>query len=78
MIQNQWYAILPSRHVKNHIVAVRRMNLDLALFRGPSGDIACVVDQCTHRGALSRGKIRKDAFSAPSMGFNLIQAANAC
>lgn len=59
MISNQWYAILPSKNVKvGQIVAVKRMNLDLALFRNSKGDIGCVVDQCTHRGAaLSLGKV---------------------
>ena len=48
MISNQWYAILPSKNVKvGQIVAVKRMNLDLALFRNSKGDIGCVVDQCT-------------------------------
>jgi phenylpropionate dioxygenase-like ring-hydroxylating dioxygenase large terminal subunit len=61
VIPNQWYAILPSKAVKtNQIVGVKRLNLDLALFRNEKGDIGCVVDQCTHRGrhsarGLSRG-----------------------
>ena len=34
MIPNQWYAILPSKAVKtNQIVGVKRLNLELALFR---------------------------------------------
>ena len=52
MILNQWYAILPSKAVKtNQIVGVKRLNLDLAIFRNDKGEIGCVVDQCTHRGA---------------------------
>lgn len=70
MIQNQWYAILPSRAVKNgQIVAVKRLNLDLALFRNSTGEIACVVDQCTHRGAaLSKGKLAGDCIKCPFHG----------
>ncbi len=76
MIKNQWYAILPSKRVKfGQIVAVKRMNLDLALFRNRNGDIGCVVDQCTHRGAaLSLGKIKDDCIQCPFHGleFNKI------
>lgn len=70
MIQNQWYAILPSKKVKtNHIVGVRRLNLDLALFRNSQGQLGCVVDQCTHRGAaLSLGKVKDDCIQCPFHG----------
>lgn len=70
MIQNQWYAILPSKSVKeNQVVGVRRMNLDLALFRNASGQIGCVIDQCTHRGAaLSLGKIKDGCIQCPFHG----------
>lgn len=68
MIKNQWYAILPSKRVKfGQIVAVKRMNLDLALVRNRNGNIGCVVDQCTHRGApLSLGKIKDDCIQCPT------------
>ena len=67
MIQNQWYAILPSSQVKKGgITAVRRLNLDLALFRSMDGVLGCVVDQCTHRGAaLSGGKVSGDCIRCP-------------
>lgn len=70
MIQNQWYAILPSKAVKtNQITAVRRLNLDLALFRNSQGDLGCVVDRCTHRGAaLSLGKVKGDCVECPFHG----------
>ena len=70
MIPNQWYAILPSRAVKTkQIVAVKRLNLDLALFRNESGEIGCVVDQCAHRGAaLSRGKVKGTCVQCPFHG----------
>ena len=70
MIQNQWYAILPSRQVKeNQVVAVRRMNLDLVLFRNAKGEIGCVVDQCAHRGAaLSLGKVKDGCIQCPFHG----------
>lgn len=67
MIQNQWYAILPSKQVKaGGITAVKRLNLDLALFRTREGLLGCVVDQCTHRGAaLSGGKVSGDCIRCP-------------
>ncbi len=70
MIPNQWYAILPSRLVKeNRIVGIKRLNLDLALFRTNKGEIGCVADKCTHRGAaLSRGKVRGRCVQCPFHG----------
>ena len=70
MIQNQWYAILPSKEVKtNQIIGVKRLNLDFALFRNTKGEIGCVVDQCTHRGAaLSKGNVKGDCVKCPFHG----------
>lgn len=70
MILNQWYAILPSKTVKpKQIVGVKRLGLDLALFRSEKGEISCVVDQCSHRGAaLSIGKIKGDCIQCPFHG----------
>jgi len=70
MILNQWYAILPSKAVKkNKIVAVKRLNLELALFRNEAGVLGCVVDQCPHRGAaLSIGKIKGNCIKCPFHG----------
>ena len=70
MIPNQWYAILPSKAVKtNQIVGVKRLNLELALFRTDKGELGCVVDQCTHRGAaLSKGKVKGDCIQCPFHG----------
>lgn len=70
MIFNQWYAILPSKALKKkRIIAVKRLNLDLVLFRNANGEIGCVVDQCTHRGAkLSKGKLVGDCISCPFHG----------
>lgn len=70
MITNQWYAILPSKKVKaDQIVAVKRLNLNLALFRNSQGELGCVVDQCTHRGAaLSLGKVKEGCVQCPFHG----------
>lgn len=70
MIPNQWYAILPSKLIKeNRTIAVKRLNLDLVLFRDTKGQIGCVADQCTHRGAaLSEGKLVGDCIQCPFHG----------
>ena len=70
MISNQWYAILPSKAVKKgEILAAKRMNLNLALFRDQNGDLGCVVDQCTHRGAaLSAGCVKDGCIQCPFHG----------
>ena len=67
MIQNQWYAIIPSKKVKpGGILAVKRLSLELALFRTQAGELGCVVDQCAHRGvALSKGKVKTDCIQCP-------------
>ena len=67
MIPNQWYGILPSAKVRaGRITAVRRLNLDLALFRTSDGRLGCVVDQCSHRGAaLSAGRMQGDCIRCP-------------
>ena len=70
MIPNQWYAILPSKKVRRGgVTAVRRLGLDLALFRAPSGALGCVADQCAHRGAaLSLGTVRDGCVRCPFHG----------
>jgi len=70
MIQNQWYAVLPSKAVKkNCIVAAKRLNLELAFFRGEKGELGCVSDQCPHRGAaLSAGAVKGDCIRCPFHG----------
>lgn len=70
MIFNQWYAILPAREVpKEKILGVRRLNLNLAIYRNTKGELGCLVDQCSHRGAaLSIGKMKNDHLQCPFHG----------
>lgn len=70
MILNQWYAVLPSSHVQpGEILGVKRMNLKLAFFRDADGNLSCVEDQCSHRGALlSKGKVKGSCIECPFHG----------
>lgn len=70
MIKNQWYAILPSKAIKrDRIIGVKRLNMDLAVFRNGEGKVGCVTDQCTHRGAaLSVGKVVGNCIQCPFHG----------
>lgn len=72
MIKNQWYAIIPSKEIPTaKLVAVKRLGLDLCLFRTESGEIACVIDKCTHRGAsLSKGTQKGDCVVRPFHGLH--------
>ncbi len=74
MIQNQWYAILPCSSVKKgKIVSVVRLGVQLALFRNKSGELGCVEDMCSHRGAaLSGGKIVGDCLQCPFHGLQFL------
>ena len=76
MIPNQWYAVLPSRKVKKgRILAAKRLNLDLAFFRTASGELGCVADQCSHRGAaLSAGEVRGACIRCPFHGLEFDQS----
>lgn len=70
MIQNQWYAVLPSSSIKEgEIIGARRMGMDLAFFRMGNGRVACVADQCSHRGAaISKGVVIGDCACCPFHG----------
>ena len=71
MIRNQWYAVLASNQVpKKGIVGVVRMGEKLAFWRKKSGEVACIVDKCCHRGAsISAGKIVDGHAQCPFHGF---------
>lgn len=70
MIANQWYAVLPSRTVKNgQILGVKRLGQELAFFRTQDGQIACVSEHCSHRGAaISGGKVIGNCACCPFHG----------
>lgn len=70
MIKDQWYAILPSKAVKvNQVTGVKRLGMELAIFRGKDGTLGCVADKCTHRGAaLSIGSVSGSCLQCPFHG----------
>lgn len=70
MIPNQWYAIHSARDVGAEPLGVRRMGVDLVLFRGRDGRIACLRDRCPHKGVkLSRGSVRDGHLQCAYHGF---------
>lgn len=74
MIPNQWYGILPSHDIKSgKLVSILRLNLHLVLFRNQSGELGCVEDQCSHRGAgLGGGKVKGDCLQCPFHGLEFL------
>lgn len=70
MIKNQWYAVLASKDVKkNKITGVKRFGENLVFFRDADGKVACLADQCIHRGAsLSKGRLIDGCIACPFHG----------
>lgn len=71
MIFNQWYVILESNELKHKRgLKVRRLGLDLALWRDSSGKACCIDDRCCHRGAsLGCGRTVDGKLECPFHGF---------
>ncbi len=71
MIPNQWYVILDSKEVGiNKVIGVRRLGVNLVVWRDSSGRIGAALDKCPHRGiALSKGKMVNLHLQCPFHGF---------
>jgi phenylpropionate dioxygenase-like ring-hydroxylating dioxygenase large terminal subunit len=71
MIYNQWYLILESKEIKkNKPLRVKRLNLNLALWRNEKNEVCCIEDKCAHRGAsLACGEIKNGKLACPFHGF---------
>lgn len=71
MIPNQWYMVLESKEVRGgKPVGVTRLGEKMVFWRDRQGKIACVIDQCPHRGvAFSAGKLIGDCIQCPFHGF---------
>jgi phenylpropionate dioxygenase-like ring-hydroxylating dioxygenase large terminal subunit len=57
-----WYAIVPADEVPaDRPLSVKRMGLDLAVWRDSEGGYHVVIDQCAHRGAkLTLGRVSEN------------------
>jgi len=71
MIPNQWYVVLESKEVRqSKLYGVTRLGEKMLFWRDRQGNLACLVDQCPHRGvALSAGKLVGDCVQCPFHGF---------
>lgn len=70
MIPEQWYPIFPARRLRRRPVGVRRLDLDLVLWRDGEGRAVCMEDRCPHRGvALSPGRVRGGELECAYHGF---------
>ncbi len=70
MIRDQWYVILESREIrKGSLIGVRRMGVDLVLWRDTGGTVHCLSDHCIHRGiSLSKGRVLDGCVECPFHG----------
>lgn len=78
MIPNQWYPILDATKLRERPRAVRRLGMDLVLWRRPDGRVVAQRDRCPHKGArLSDGRVVGDEIRCPYHGFRF-DAAGTC
>lgn len=70
MIYNQWYPVLESKELKKgKPLGIMRLGERLAFYRKYSGEVVCMYDKCTHRGAsLSHGEVVNDHLQCPFHG----------
>ena len=54
MFINFWYVAELSENVADKPVSVRMLGQDFVLFRDSTGDVHCLNNVCTHRGARTR------------------------
>ena len=71
MIPNQWYVVLSSVQVNERPIGVTRMGEKLVFWRDAEGRVACLRDQCVHRGVqLSKGVVLESGhLQCPFHGF---------
>lgn len=70
LIAEQWYPICLSASLKQKPQSLRRLGLDLVLWRDESGEALCAPAACPHRGAdLGLGRIVKGALQCKYHGF---------
>ena len=65
-----WYAILLTSEVKHKPLAVKRLGVDLVVWRDSKNNIVVMHDKCPHRSAkLSIGRLCNGNISCPFHGF---------
>jgi phenylpropionate dioxygenase-like ring-hydroxylating dioxygenase large terminal subunit len=65
-----WYAILLTSEVKSKPLAMKRLGVDLVVWRDKEDNIVVMHDRCPHRSAkLSLGKLCNGNISCPFHGF---------
>jgi len=78
MFINFWYVAEESEAIKAEPQHIRMLGLDFVLFRDAAGQVYCLSDVCSHRGAsLSKGKMKEDCLECPYHGWRF-DGAGAC
>jgi len=70
-LREQWYVACSVDEMRGKKVrAITILGLGLVLFRGASGQLSALIDQCVHRGtALSAGRINDGCLECPYHGW---------
>jgi len=71
MIKNMWYPVVSSKEIrKNKPVTVKRLGMNLVIWRKSDGSPCCIEDKCCHRGAsFATGKVHGNHIECPFHGF---------
>ncbi len=70
MLRDRWYAIIEAKKVTDKPLGIKRLGENLVLWRNKTGEVVCLPDRCSHRGAsLSTGIIKDSCLECPFHGF---------
>ncbi|MEO0969062.1 MAG: aromatic ring-hydroxylating dioxygenase subunit alpha [Cyanobacteria bacterium J06639_18] len=76
-LKDKWWAIAESQMINKKPVALRRLGVDLVLWRDSSGKVVCQAQHCPHRGAsLALGKVVDGCLQCPYHGFRFNNQGN--
>lgn len=71
-IRNRWYGLCPSRFATAKPLGIKRLGLNLVLWREADGTLHVQDDYCPHRGApLSRASVRGDRLACAYHGVEI-------